>query len=338
MATEHYLYGQAIAKRLPDDIQKLLKRKSSRDPNSRFARKLHALLSYVEATDPKLADDFGVGWIDDQVFRVFKPRLLGVMGIKLNTLNVNFKNLKFVQLQSDKRFPGWTKWRKDGFTKRTFQLPVNQANMGNLPENDFFNTQVLPVVDKPIELGRVTHEQFDDMQRIAVQEWTEIIDSEHEMMMTCAAGYFVGKAAARYRHPQQTSQNAFEVLRAILTPQDQMEISYADFFRFLAMFGPPQTLMLKIHALLEVATADTPWLYFGLSPEIDDTTVAGLFDSSEPNALCIHNGGDTEKVWNLPLVPAGEEYVEDKDGRKYSSWGDYFREHPVGGAGNFIGM
>ena len=336
-AAAHYARGEELAQTLPVDIQEVLKRKSSRDPNSRFARKLHALLSYVEATDPKLVDEFGIGWIDDQVFRIFKPRLLGVMGIKLNTLNVNLRDLGFIQLQGDQRLPGWTIWRKDGFTKRTYQLPRMAPGMVQLPDNDVFNPHLrpFPVADRPIEVGHVSPQQIDELHRMVAQEWTELVGSDHDLV--CAASYVVGRAATRYKQPKQPQQNAFDVLRAILAPQDKMEITFPDFFRFMAMFGPADTVMLKIHSLLEVATAGNPWLYFGITPGIEETGMYAYFDEAEPNALVIHDGKGNEKVWNLPLVSARDDfhYIEDKDGRKYGSWIEYFREHPPGETQNF---
>lgn len=333
MAAEHYAHGQAVALTLPSDIQEIIRRKSSRDPNARFSRKLHALLSYVEAVDPSLAEEFGIGWVDDQVFRIFKPRLLGVMGIKLNTLNVNLRDLHFIQLQGDKRLPGWTTWRKDGFTKRSYQLPMNAVNIPPLPEGDIFNPHLKPdpMVEKLIvDMGRITPQQFDELQRMVVQEWTEILGSTDEMM-SCDAHYFVGRAAKRYKQEKQSLTNAFDVLTAILAPQDKMEIYFPDFFRFMAMFGPADTVMLKIHSLLEVSTVGTPWLYFGITPTADEASVYGFFDETEANALIIHDRNGEDRVWNLPLVPAGDgcQYVEDKDGRKYASWQEYFHEHPV---------
>ena len=330
-AAEQYARGQAMAKTLPEDIQEILKRKSSRDPSSRFSRKLHALLSYVDAVDPSLAEEFGLGWIDDQVFRIYKARLLGVMGIKLNTLNVNLRDLHFVQLQGDKNMRGWTTWRKDGFTKRSYSLPITDRPVVPLAEGDMFDAHLKadPIVDKMVGVGRLTQQQFDELQQMVLQEWTVVLGSDE--MITCDARFFVGRAAQRYKQPKQPLKNAFDVLTAILAPQDKMEISYGDFFRFMAMFGPAETVMLKIHSLLEVATAGTPWLYFGITPTVEDGGVFGFFDDAEANALVIHDGKGGDRVWNLPFVPAGEiyQYVEDKEGRKYTSWKEYFRDYPV---------
>lgn len=98
---------------LPPNIQAMLKRKSSRDPNSRFANKLHMLLNFADK-DPVKQEFIGACWTDGNTFKINKKRLIQIMDIKLNTLNVNLKDLKFQQLHSDQS--GWTLWRRDGFT------------------------------------------------------------------------------------------------------------------------------------------------------------------------------------------------------------------------------
>jgi hypothetical protein len=95
------------------------------------------------------------------------------------------------------------------------------------------------------------------------------------------------------------------------------------------MFGPADTLMLKIHSLLEVATTGTPWLYFGTIPGAEPS-VFGAFDQDEPNALVIWKGTrEIDRIWNLPIVPFGGAFVIDRNDHKYPSWQDYFTQHPV---------
>lgn len=324
---ENYAIGQEIAKSLPDNIQAILKRKSSRDPNSRFIRKLHVLLSYSDASGPEMAERMGIGWIDDQIFHMYKPRLLGVMGLKLNSLNVNLRDLKFIQLQPDKRHQGWTTWRKDGFNKRSFANPTPYTD-----ENDIFQQPVGKLEQDKVEfeIGKIIEQDLDLLQQMILQEWQLLTESP--ALASCAASYFIGRAANRYRAEKQSFQNAFDVLKAILAPLDVSEIKFSDFFRFMAMFGPPgDSVMLKIHSLLEVATQDVPWLYFGLTPSLDEPGVYGYFDNNEPNALIFHQGQTIDKVWNLPLVPSqdGCQYIEDSQGKKYGSWQEYFQDHPI---------
>jgi hypothetical protein len=109
-----------------------------------------------------------------------------------------------------------------------------------------------------------------------------------------------------------------------MAPREQPVINIADFFRFCSMFGPAETAMLKIHALLEVATAQNHWLYFGLFPS-SEYRIYGGFDDQESNALIIHHGmKELNRVWNLSLVSFGGDFVTDTHNRTYGSWEPFF--------------
>ncbi|OHT07139.1 39 kDa initiator binding protein [Tritrichomonas foetus] len=328
-----------VVRMLPSNIQAILHRKSSRDPSSRFSRKLHALLSYVSA-NPEMEEQVGVSWLDDEIFQVCKKRLLEIMGIKLNTLNVNFHQLKFVQLQCDKQ--GWTRWRREGFTRREFNFgkSYNNNSHNNSQQDDIFSLQApkdqlggLPSssTEEKIELkiGHMTSDQIDILSQHVQQEWQEIAGIDKKSV---DVNYFVSTISARYKENEQPTHNAFDVLKAIFAPQGTDTVKFSDFYRFMAMFGPAKTVMLKIHSLLEVATAGTPWLYFGLLPSADFDDFYGHFDENEPNCLVLHkNDGTTTQIWNLPLSTSDEQYVIDDNCVKYASWQQYFAEHPPPG-------
>jgi hypothetical protein len=334
VAAEHYTRGETIVRTFPAEIQEVLQRRSSRDPTTRFVRKLHVLLSYISA-NPHLESEAGIGWIDDSVFKIFKPRLIGVLGLKVNTLNVNLRELHFVQLQSDKS--GWTRWRREGFTRRDFDITSRSTNddeiLGGQP--DFFGGQHQHLLKDfggggekfDFRISYLSPPQKDVFDHVVLIEWQTIIESHEKFLV--ATEFFVSRAAGRYRIQAQSAQNAYDVLHAILAPQDQTHVKMAGFYRFMAMFGPTETLMLKIHSLLEVATANTPWLYFGTPPGPDPIPF-GAFDEDEPNSLVIRKGNqELDRVWNIPLVPFGEPFIVDKNDQKYMSWQEYFRQHPV---------
>ncbi|KAK8887891.1 hypothetical protein M9Y10_038950 [Tritrichomonas musculus] len=321
------------ARHLPKNIQDIIHRRSSRDPSSRFSRKLHALLSYVSA-NPNMEDEIGLSWIDDEIFQVNKKRLLEIMGIKLNTLNVNFKNLEFVQLHSDR--PGWTRWRKRGFTKRAIigekqniQNPNNinvNPNDNNGNDVDFFNAPPPEEEKVELKLGHMTTDQIDILTQHVNQEWHEIVGD----MKSTNATYFIQVLANRYKQPEQPFENASDVLKAILAPKKAESIKFSDFYRFMSMFGPAETVMLKIHSLLEAAMKPSPWLYFGLIPDAESSQFFGYFNEQEPNCLMIHDKkGNYEYLWNLPLTPSNESYVIDSQNNKYTSWESYFQTHPI---------
>jgi hypothetical protein len=325
---DHYLRGQQLARSLPSDVQDILGRRSSRDPTTRFVPKLHALLSYVSA-NPALEDEAGLGWIDDNVFRMFKPRLLGVLGVKLNTLNVNLRNLKFAQLQSDKS--GWTRFRREGFTRRDFEVTVPDT-----PEPDLFGQPLLPKPPQRSEpedkidfrITCLTSEQDDLFTQSVVLEWQAIVESSD--ITSVATAFFVSHASQRYCLPNQPSENAFDVIHAIVASQDPPTIKFSTFLKFMAEFGPPETVMLKIHSLLEVAQHPSPWLYFGPMAIVEDVELNGVFDDDAANLLLVRNRKRVlNKAWNVPIIPFGQEFVIDESGRRYASWQTFFEEHPV---------
>jgi hypothetical protein len=334
---EHFAKGREVARSLPKDIQEMLARKSSKDPSTRFSRKLHALLSYVDA-NPEISRDIGVMWHDDNVFMIHKARLLGVMGLKINSLNVNLHSQGFVQLHEDR--VGWTRWRRDGFTRREYQIttrrvPMQPAGFDQPPELFPVAQDVEPDDDhaprKPNpRLARLEVADCEPIQRQIVEEWMSLTESP-DIMLNVASSFLISKAAYRYRRPEQSYDNAFDVLRAIIVPQDDPNVQFWDFFRFMCEFGPPETAMLKIHSLLETATTDGySWLYFGLLPGKDFNLPWASFDDLDANGLLIRDGrGGTKWVWNLPLVPFGEDFIVDANDRKYASWQAFFQEEPM---------
>lgn len=101
---------------IPPVLQEILKRKSSRDPTSRFTYKLAYLLNFVNNSDDKdMYQKVGCSWVKEDEFQINKQILANIMGIKINTLNVNLYTLGFVQLKNNK--DGWTLWKKPNFTR-----------------------------------------------------------------------------------------------------------------------------------------------------------------------------------------------------------------------------
>jgi hypothetical protein len=331
---DQYRRGQQLARSLPSDVQEILGRRSSRDPSTRFVPKLHALLSYVSA-NPALEDEAGVGWVDDNVFRMYKPRLLGVLGVKLNTLNVNLRNLKFTQLQSDKT--GWTRFRREGFTRRDFEVTVPDT-----PEPDLFGQPILPKPPRQPEaedkidfhITCLTSDQHALFTQTVVLEWQTIVESAE--IGCVATGFFVSRASQRYCLPNQPSENAFEVLHAVIASQDPATVKFSSFLRFMAEFGPPETVMLKIHSLLEVCQTPSPWLFFGPTALVEEIDLNGGFDDEDANLLQVRfRKRVLEKAWNIPIVPFGQEFVLEESGRTHASWQAFFEEHPVRGRQGF---
>lgn len=310
---------------LPNDIIQLLKRKSSRDPSSRFQAKLHVLLDFV-TKNPATENQIGVAWVNDDEFRMNKRTLASVMGIKLNTLNVNLRDLKFQQQQHNK--DGWTRWKCPGFTRSGFQItsPDHDPTIPKLRKSTPF--KLPPTIyhgDAPFNLGFTNPESEIQFFQYTTNIWTEMGGRVGE---TLPSKHFINLAAERFKQQEQPLSNAIDVLKAIITPDNfnQEVIYYAQFARFMAQFGPERTLMLKIASLLMCSNNTGSWLVFGKSHNNDP---CGFFDENEPNCLILKKGNVYSRVWNMPLIEPPRDYLFDEERNGYSSWDFYFEKHPV---------
>ena len=124
-------------------------------------------------------------------------------------------------------------------------------------------------------------------------------------------------------------KNAVDVLRAILCPENEAAVTDIAFARFFAMFGPINTAMVKIEALLWVAHDGGEWLYFDRERAPEERFAA--FDPAEANCLVVTRvrGGLLESVWNLPDVEGSQQYLVDNCGKTYSNWREYFVRNPM---------
>jgi hypothetical protein len=307
------LFNTEVISRLPPSLQAMLKRKSSRDPSSRFTAKLRALIDFT-AMCPHFESDVGVAWIDDEAFKINKRALAGIMGIKINTLNVNLRDLGFSQEQSTK--DGWTRWKKAGFTRHSAGAPEEASATPPFPE----------MAPAPVtRIGKVSPDYQACFVDDARQLWRELCDGA--AMPSLAVEYFLKKAGEKFRTEQQAMQNAVDVLRAIICPTNEAVVNEAQFVRFMAAFGPVSTVMIKIASLLEVAHSTGQWLTFDPMPA--PQSISAAFDRVEANCLVVRRGQVCTRVWNLPLVDAGRTYVVDELGKMYASWAEYFAHHPV---------
>jgi hypothetical protein len=315
---------EQLISRLPSDIQTMLKSKSSRDPNSRFTSKLAALLSYVSRF-PSSEDEIGVSWVNEVTFRLKKRVLISILGIKINTLNVNLRDLKFVQQTSPAK-DGWTYWHKEGFTRSSASSFTEDPR---IPESaGKFEMPVKP--SWPFNLGCLGADGISQFFLNADRTWRDLTGPGRVQVI--GAGEFLNRVARYFKREGQQEKNALDVLTTILAPKKSEYLNFEDLARFLAMFGPDRTAMLKIASLLECSHKSGQWLSFD-GEGIEVGPLAGWFDPAEPNCLVIRNHETIMKVWNTPLVEVNRRqgYVIDQNGEMYRSWEDYFEKHPLGG-------
>lgn len=302
---------------LPVEIVNTLKRKASRDPSSRFAAKLHTLLSY-SASHPGLEDRIGCAWVNDEEFRINKQTLGRVMGIKVNSLNVDLHAHDFQQRKYHKE--GWTLWAHHGFTRNSMDSAT--------AEQPFQVGRRGPVAT--FNLGMSTPEMNERFTNIVRQIWCEILPNVPTDTL-CPWQRLVEATAMRFKQAEQPIKNAIAVMEAILAPSGPTMLSFTNFGKVMAMFGPESTMMQKIASLLTCSNESGQWLCFGkLDPHTMARGIYGTFDDNEPNCLVIRQTGrDPIRVWNMPLIEVGQRYVIDEHGEMYESWDDYFRRNPV---------
>jgi hypothetical protein len=96
------------------------------------------------------------------------------------------------------------------------------------------------------------------------------------------------------------------------------------------MFGPENTGMLKILALLTCSNGSGKWLSFD-KDHVGVKLPLAFFDLVMPNCLVIHHGDNSnEKVYNNPTADAGDmPCLIDETAKVCTDWADSFGKHPV---------
>jgi hypothetical protein len=289
------------------------------------------LLAHVR-DHPQVEKEIGVAWIDDETFRMHKHTLATVMEIKLNTLNVNLRDLQFRQQQHDKE--GWTRWSKTGFTRNSFKPTEDGAIFDSAPTKRYSKSSAPQSATDYLKLGNSSPFQLGRCNRAMLDQFFTQTDSiwqdlSNRALAAVGSSTFIKRAAERFRQEGQPLQNAIDVLTAIITPRSETSIAFEQFARFMAMFGPEKTVMLKIAALLECSQKTGQWLYFN-TDQLQFPVFYGAFDYSEPNCLVIHDHDRVSRIWNYPLSEANERfpYLTDESSRTYVSWSEYFEVHP----------
>jgi hypothetical protein len=298
---------------LPDHIRDVLKRKSTRDPMTRFPTKLHLLLSYTQDL-PSYQEMVGLAWINETEFRMNKNTVANVMVIKTNTLNVNLHDLKFRNIGLDEE--GWTRWTRSGFT-RSFN--------GLVPNKVFSQSGAWAL----LKLERLTAEEQNLFQSECTRLWSEILKCNRDCPVPLRRA--VPWLAEHLRCGEQPLDNACKVISTILCPRfNCAHFLFADFCQFMAQFGPERTVMLKIASLLGCSNATGQWLTFEKDQGHLKVPVA-YFGAKCENCLTVcHGDGWVERLYQNPCVEAESgRYLIDDDGNTYQDWEEWFDDHPV---------
>lgn len=318
---DHFVLMNAIEKirRLPDEVQNVLLRKSSKQPGTRFVHKLSVLLSFVQA-NPHSEDEIGVAWENEQIFRMKKNVLASLMQIKVNTLNVNLRDLSFKQVDSNK--DGWSKWSKPGFTRSSlsktnsdFEIRMNENTGFEAHHNDIFPSK------STVRLGCLADPFIHEFHQNCVSLWQKFINPS---VYYAQFNDFLESAAIHFKLPDQSLDDAKTRIKLILPEKHQITISH--FEQIMALFGPDSTFMQKLQNFFDTSKMLGPWINFESTQNIN-LDFYGYVDSKESNAIIIFNKGETSKIWNFPFLDSTQSYLIDENNVLYSSWTDYFNLH-----------
>ena len=310
--------------KLPPELQSVIRRKCSRDPKTRFTYKIHLLLAFI-LTNTQLEEEVGIGWVSEQEFRINKKRLVELLGIKMNSMNVNLHDLGFHKMQHDKG--GWTRWTRDGFTQNRILMDTNlDPPNSETPKTRKFTTIEIEELSQTFTLGAIMKSASDLFLNSVLSLWKSLF--QQEITDKINAKLFIEKLATATIRPEQPWQNAVDVIEAIVINNGQTELTYTDLLRFMAIFGPIETSMIKIGHLAK-CTLSTHWVFFREPKpnEIVSMNFYGYFDTNEINCFVISlEGGITKKVWNMPLIDAYGCYLVDEKVKTYPSWLSFY-EH-----------
>jgi hypothetical protein len=249
-----------------------------------------------------------------------KSVLARVLGIKVNTLNVNLRDLHFDNL--DKEQDGWTYWKRTGFSRTSFLWP----NGSNTRRSSAPPEPMSAVFHHRMELSDCP--EFVNTTTIL---WAELFGLSPGALLT--PNVAIDKIAKRFKQSEQPLDNARDVMKALLCPTGyEPVLTFTDLYRLLAMFGPPNTIMIKIAALLTCSNRTGKWLTFDSEAAMLRSPPVAAFEKSRPNCLVIRHGDRTiTRVFNDPTVDAlTGGYVTDSDGTRYYGWEEYFADKPVG--------
>lgn len=175
-----------------------------------------------------------------------------------------------------------------------------------------------------VRIGMVTRSEnalfFEDARAL----WSQIFGDYKQGVVP--RNIFVTSLAQMIRYEEQPIKNAEDVIGCILPANATDTLTFSDLCRFLAMFGPANSVMSKISQLFTEAIREN-WLTF---EAVSDGEKHAKFDVTEMNCLELHTiHGEVRRVWNIPGVDIGDDdFVIDEDGSRYRSWGHYFSQRP----------
>jgi hypothetical protein len=249
-----------------------------------------------------------------------------ILNVKYNSVSVNIKNTGFTQLE--RNLDGWTKWHKDGLTRKRIDH-YTLSNAMIIPQPSPPPPKTKPRSGFVYNIGSSSPRVVEELYTTAQQIWERLFGTT---LRPVISKLFLKRAATDFMQPGQPFENAVEVISAIVLTDQTRVIHFHDLYRFLAMFGPRESVMAKISELLGCSNATGEWLFFEEKKQqmMAPNPISAQFDCNEHNRLnIVIRNCKIISVWNLPTVSHTEQYLIDMEGKTYQGWKDYFDKNPL---------
>jgi hypothetical protein len=125
--------------------------------------------------DQKKGQRVGCGWVSDTEFFINKTKLCDILQIKLNTLNVNLRQLGFERVQS--REGGISYWKNSGFSISAAPETFERIRNSRCKPDSLMNLSVravyLPILED-LQLFMVNDREVKPFKKDAVELWCHL--------------------------------------------------------------------------------------------------------------------------------------------------------------------
>lgn len=294
---------------VPESIINFIRKRSSRNEQTRFPYKLFLLLAWA-GKDPQKCKNTGCGWVSDTEFFIDKEKLCELMDVKLNTLNVNLKTLGFEKSRSRKDNRNY--FKNEGFsfcnTANGFERIRNSRCKPEALLNLNLSAVYLPCLE-PLKLFMMTEQEINQFKHEVIKTWEEIVDLK--LVFAITLNDFM-----KYLNSYLEDKI---LVGLALTPRVPDVWDILDFAIFLARFGPFNNIRYKLSQYQDLINN----ISIGFN-----TYSPNYFSDTFHNCFRFHLSQTGEyHCYNLPLVSINTPFLADEDGVLYPSWNKMLQQN-----------
>lgn len=310
---------------VPERLINFIRKRSSRNEQTRFPYKLYSLLVWV-GTEPQKSKNAGCGWISDTEFFIDKKKICELMNIKLNTLNVNLKTLGFEKSQSNK--DNRVFFKNEGFSRSGtmtvgFKSIRNSRCKSESLRNLNLSAVYMPYLE-PLKLFMMTEQEINQFKHDVIEKWNEIV--ELHLVFAIPLNLFIKFLKSIFDDKFCDLSSAQQAL----TPRVPEVWDILDFAIFLSRFGPFCNIQSKLNQYQDLID-DIQLGFITYS-----TPSSNYFSDTFHNCFRFHLPQIGEyHCYNLPLVQDNTPFLADEDGVVYPSWRKMLQQNQFLSQGNY---